>query len=179
MGKEVVNRVTTKLASKKTFYTDANCRQILKRKLGGHGALNLTNFIITDVVGGNYYPINCHISVKDETVDKQLTMLVDRAQGGSSLNDGQLELMIHRRHVEEGNAENHEVLDETAYGVGLAVRGTHLLVLSNISDSAKLTRSLSHQMHKQHQISFIPTSLSFREWNRRYNMEVSTIIKVI
>jgi len=171
VGKEVVNRVTTKLSTKNKFYTDANARQIVTRKLGVHG--DLKNFNITDFIGGNYYPINAHISVKDELADKQLTMLVDRGQGGSSLNDGQLELMVHRRHVLEGVTKNREVLNETAYGVGLTVRGTHLLLLSSISESAKLTRSLSHQMYKQPQISFIPTSLSFREWSRSYNMEVS------
>lgn len=174
MGKEVVSRVKTKLSSQKQFYTDVNGRQILKRTVGVHGNLNLTGFKISDPVGGNYYPINAHISIKDEADDRQLTMLVDRAQGGSSLNDGQLELMMHRRHVHEGVAEYHEVLNETAYGVGLAVRGKHLLVLSSISKSARLTRSLSHQMYKQPQISFIPTSISFRKWSRLYNMEVST-----
>lgn len=166
-----MNRVTTKLASNQTFYTDANGRQILMRKRGFHG--DLTNFNITDPVGGNYYPINSHISIKDEMIDRQLTLLVDRAQGGSSLNDGQLELMIHRRHVHEGVPEYHEVLNETSYGVGLAVRGTHLLVLSRISESAKLIRSLTHKMYKQPQISFISTSLSFQEWNKTYNMEVN------
>ena len=173
MGKEVVSRVTTKLSNQKQFYTDVNGRQILKRMVGVHGNLNLTGFKISDPVGGNYYPINAQISIKDHTADKQLTMLVDRAQGGSSLNDGQLELMMHRRHVHEGAAKN-EVLNETAYGVGLSVRGKHLLVLSSISKSARLTRSLSHQMYKQPQISFIPTSLSYRKWSRMYNMEVSS-----
>jgi len=172
VGKEVINRVTTKLSSGKTFYTDLNGRQIFTRKIGVHGNLNLTYFTISDPVAGNYYPINALISLKDEAADMQLTMLVDRAQGGSSLNNGQLELMIHRRHVHEGVAEYHEVLNETAYGVGLAIRGTHFLVLRRISESAKLTRSLSHQMYKQPQISFIPTNYSFQEWSRNYNMEV-------
>jgi len=159
------------------FYTDANGRQILKRKVGAHGNLNVTNFLINDTVAGNYYPINAHISIKDEALDKQLTMLVDRAQGGSSLNDGQLELMVHRRHEynrEDVKEMSQDVLSETAYGVGLIVRGTHLLVLSSISESARLTRSLGHQMYKQPLISFIPTSLSLQEWTTNYNMEVST-----
>jgi len=173
VGKEVVSRVKTKLSSRQTFYTDSNGRQILTRKRGVHG--DLKNFTITNTVDGNYYPVNAQISIKDESVDKQLTMLVDRAQGGSSLNDGQLELMVHRRHVLQGvwDLSHHEALNETAHGVGLTVRGTHLLVLSSISESAKLARTLSHQMYKQPQISFIPTSLSFQEWITSYNMEVS------
>ena len=142
--------------------------------VGVHGNLNLTGFKISDPVGGNYYPINAQISIKDESVDKQLTMLVDRAQGGSSLNDGQLELMIHRRLVNKVNDGLLEALNETAYGVGLAVRGTHSLVFGSISESTILTRSLSRQIYKQPLISFIPTNLSFQEWLRSFNMEVGT-----
>ena len=98
MGKEEVSRVTTKLSSKKK-YTDANGRQIHTRRVGVHGASLETD--IGAPVSGNYYPTNARISIKDEMVDKQLTLLVDRAQGGSSLNGGQLELMVHRRLVHE------------------------------------------------------------------------------
>lgn len=158
------------MSSKNKFYTDANGRQILTRRVGVNGDSLKTD--IGDLVGGNYYPINTHISLKDEAADIQLTMLVDRAQGGSSLNDGQLELMIHRRLVHEVDDGLHEVLNETAFGVGLTVRGTHLLVLGSISESTKLTRSLSHQTYKQPQISFISTGLSFGEWSKNNNLEV-------
>lgn len=82
--------------------------------------------------------------------------------------------MVHRRHV---HLDMNEVLNETAFGVGLAVRGTHLLVLSSISDSIRVTRFLSHQMFKQPQISFIPTKLSFQEWSHSYNMEANLSFK--
>ena len=48
VGKEVVNRITTKLSSQNEFFTDANDRQILKRKFGIHG--NSLNINITDPV---------------------------------------------------------------------------------------------------------------------------------
>jgi len=172
VGKEVVNRITTKLSTDKEFYTDENGRQILKRRVGVYG--ESFKFEINEPVAGNYYPINAHISMKDKSADKQVTLLVDRAQGGSSLDDGLLELMIHRRHVHHGNNELNEILNETAHGVGLVVRGTHYLLLSSISESIKLTRSLSFQMHKQPQISFISTNLSFSEWSKSYNMEVNS-----
>lgn len=157
------------MSNENNFYTDSNGRQILTRRVGFYG--DSKTIKITDPIAGNYYPINAHISINDEKVDKQLTMIVDRAQGGSSINNGQIEVMIHRRHVHKQIFVD-EVLDETAYGVGLAVRGTHLLLLSGISESAKLVRSLSQQMYKQPQISCIPTNLSFQEWFKSYNMEV-------
>ena len=38
--------------------------------------------------------ISCHFSLKDTAKRVQFTILNDRSQGGSSLNDGQLELMV-------------------------------------------------------------------------------------
>ena len=101
---------------------------------------------------------------------------MDRAQGGASLNDGQLELMVHRRVLYDDGFGVQEALNETAFGVGLAVRGTHFLLLSGIAESGKLARSLSQQLYKQPQISFISTELTFTEWADKYNTEVITLI---
>jgi len=174
VGKEVVNRITTKFSSKNEFYTDANGRQILKRRRGIHE--HSLNINITDPVPANYYPINSHISLKDASIGKKLSVLVDRAQGGSSLTDGQLELMVHRRLLHDDFQVG--PLDETAYGVGLTVRGTHFLVLRSIAQSAKSIRQLSHQIYKKPQISFIPTEHSFQEWSTSYNMEVYCLLVI-
>ena len=172
MGKEIVSRFSSTFFNKKEFYTDANGRQILKRRINSRETFELT---IKEPVAGNYYPINSQIFIKDEKEDKQLTVLVDRAQGGASLNDGQLELMIHRRVLHDEGFGVQEALNETAFGVGLAVRGTHFLLLSKLAESAKLARSLSQQLYKQPQISFVKTDLSFQEWADRYNTEVITL----
>jgi len=170
VGKEVVSQFTTKLGSKKEFYTDTNGRQILKRKRNTRDTYKCN--VTLDPVAGNYYPVNSQIFIKDEKKNKQLTILVDRAQGGSSHSDGQLELMIHRRLLHDDDFGVQEPLNEVAYGVGLAVRGTHFLLFSGIDESAKLARSLNHQLYKQPQISFISTDLSFQEWTDSFNTEV-------
>lgn len=41
---------------------------------------------------GNYYPITSNIVIKDE--QREFSVLNDRSQGGSSLSDGQIELMV-------------------------------------------------------------------------------------
>ncbi|MFS7976888.1 putative alpha-mannosidase [Helianthus anomalus] len=53
------------------------------------------NLEVNEPVAGNYYPINLGAYVEDGS--KELSVLVDRAVGGSSLLDGQIELMLHRR----------------------------------------------------------------------------------
>ncbi|KAE8699327.1 hypothetical protein F3Y22_tig00110580pilonHSYRG00092 [Hibiscus syriacus] len=62
-------------------------------------------------VAGNYYPINLGIY----TVDKkfELSMLVDRATGGSSIKDGEIELMFHRRTIADNSKGVGEVLDKS------------------------------------------------------------------
>lgn len=47
----------------------------------------------TEPVAANYYPVNSRIYIKDDRV--QMTVLTDRSQGGASLVDGQLELMVY------------------------------------------------------------------------------------
>ena len=167
VGKEIISRVSTNIASKGAFYTDANGRQTLQRVRDQRSF----SYTVTEPIAANYFPVNSHIYLKD-TPGNQLTMLVDRSQGGSSLHDGELELMVHRRCLDDDAFGVDEALNEMAYGQGLVVRGTHYLIVSNSSNSMKLTRSLSQELYKQPQISFIPTALSFQQWAANYKTQV-------
>ena len=51
----------------------------------------------------------------------------DRSEGGSSIRDGSIEIMLHRRILHDDKFGVGEPLNETAYGDGLVVRGKHLL----------------------------------------------------
>ena len=53
------------------------------------------DYTVTEPVAANYYPLNSHIYLKN-TSGERLTVLVDRSQGGVSVKDGQLEVMVHR-----------------------------------------------------------------------------------
>lgn len=172
LGKEVISRFNTELSNGDTFYTDANGRQTMKRRRALRESFQ---YVETEPVAGNYYPVNSHIYIKDSVQNSQLTVLVDRSQGGSSLKDGQLELMLHRRLTHEDGNGIGEVLDEVAHGRGLTVRGTHYVALSEISKAGNLITSLSQDMYKQPQLSFYETKLSFKKWSKLYNMEVYNI----
>ncbi len=84
--------------------------------------------------------------------------------------------MVHRRCLYDDAFGVGEALNETAYGDGLVVRGTHFLILGDKTNSMKMARSLSHELYKQPQISFIPTSLSFSEWSALYKTQVESKI---
>lgn len=68
------------------FYTDANGRQTLERRFNIRDSYPYT---VTEPIAANYYPVNSHAYIKD-AVGNQVTMLVDRPQGGSSLHNGEL-----------------------------------------------------------------------------------------
>ena len=92
VGKEVVITYSTDIASNATFSTDSNGRQMMLRRRGERPTYTIDE---TELVAQNYYPVNTRIVVRDE--QQQLGVLTDRSQGGASLQDGVVELMLHRR----------------------------------------------------------------------------------
>jgi len=114
-----------------------------------------------------------------------MNVLTDRAQGGASIEDGQLELLIHRRHVQQDLCLFKEPLGEMAYGKGLVVRGTHTLFFQDTKseDSYKLgsstLRSLVLERSREPIISFISTKYTTDQWLRFFNSKVLSLIKSI
>ena len=54
---------------------------------------------------------------------------IDRSQGGGSIYDGSIEIMVHRRILHDDSLGVGEALNETAYGKGLVVSGKHILLV--------------------------------------------------
>ncbi|XP_017467118.1 PREDICTED: lysosomal alpha-mannosidase isoform X1 [Rhagoletis zephyria] len=126
IGKEVITRFTSNIKSAGVFYTDSNGREMLKRKRNQREYFKPN---MTEAVSGNYYPITARIAIEGES--NRIALLNDRAQGGSSLKDGALELMLHRRLLRDDAFGVGEALNETAYGEGVVARGKVYLILSN------------------------------------------------
>ncbi|XP_032991035.1 lysosomal alpha-mannosidase isoform X1 [Rhinolophus ferrumequinum] len=128
-GKEVISRFDTALETKGLFFTDSNGREILERRRDYRPTWELNQ---TEPVAGNYYPVNSRIYITDGNM--QLTVLTDRSQGGSSLKDGSIELMVHRRLLRDDGRGVGEALLEK--GSGSWVRGRHLVLLDKASIAA-------------------------------------------
>ncbi|XP_067938019.1 lysosomal alpha-mannosidase-like [Watersipora subatra] len=144
VGMEVISRFTSDLMSQEVFYTDANGRQILQRTKNYRPTWNLQ---VNEPVASNYYPVNSRIYIQDLKTSAQLTVLTDRTQGGASLNNGSLELMLHRVTMDDDALGVGEPLREKgADGKGLFVRGKHYLLLERISDSARAHRDLGERL---------------------------------
>ncbi len=72
--------------------------------------------------------------------------MTDRSLGGSSINDGSLEFMVHRRLLHDDKRGVSEALNEPGInGRGLIVRGKFLLLLEEAKSSAKLHRVISEE----------------------------------
>ena len=164
-GKEVITRFDTDIKSTKLFYTDANGREMQKRELNFRPTWKLD---VTEPVAGNYYPVNSRIYIKDDA--KQLTVLTDRSLGGSSLMEGSMEIMLHRRLLVDDVRGVGEALNESGIsGKGLIVRGKLCLTLAPLQSSAALHRELGELMLLEPVLAFAPNSLTFNKWTSQYN----------
>lgn len=142
-GKEIISRFDSDIMSDETVYTDANGREMVQRKLNYRETWKYNN---TEPVAGNYYPVNSRMYIRDDK--KQLTVLNDRSQGGASLTNGSLELMVHRRILKDDGRGVGEPLNETGqFGDGLMVRGKHYVTLSPPGKAAKIHRTLAEQFY--------------------------------
>lgn len=129
-GLEVISRYSTDIASGDLFTTDSNGRGMIRRQKDRRETWSLN---LTEPVSSNYYPVVSRLAIEEgnsvSQERKQAWLMTDRAQGGSSLKSGQLELMLHRRLFNDDAFGVGEPLNETAYGKGLVARGIHRLLL--------------------------------------------------
>ncbi|KAG8128822.1 hypothetical protein E2320_015703 [Naja naja] len=154
-GKEIISRFETNLQTGGLFYTDSNGREILERRRRDYRVT--WNLSQTEPVAGNYYPVNTRMYIKDQKT--QLTVLTDRSQGGSSLTDGSLELMVHRRLLHDDNRGVQEpLLEPGEYHNGLVVRGRHLIFLDTVESSAEQHRLWAQQEYMAPQVVLTPDS---------------------
>lgn len=108
LGKEIISVYKTDLKTNGELYTDANGRQLLKRVRNQRP--NYSYNSTDEPVASNYYPLNSKVELRDEEKQLRLAVLLDRSEGGASMSDGELEIMVHRR-----------LMSDDAFGVGEAL----------------------------------------------------------
>jgi lysosomal alpha-mannosidase len=92
--------------------------------------------------------------------------LNDRTQGGGSIVDGSVELMVHRRMLESSQGV---WLDEPGVdGKGLIVRGKHYLFFKSINESAKHFRDLSQRLYLEPILSFATYNSSDTDYRAKW-----------
>ncbi|KAL0920098.1 hypothetical protein M5K25_009208 [Dendrobium thyrsiflorum] len=145
-GKELATQFTTRMLTNKIFYTDSNGRDFLKRIRNYRSDWVLA---VHQPVAGNYYPINLGIYLQDNRTE--LSLLVDRSMGGSSIQDGQVELMLHRRLLHDDGKGVAEALNETVCVndecAGLTIQGKFYLRIDPLGEGAKWRRTTGQEIY--------------------------------
>ncbi|XP_010249229.1 PREDICTED: alpha-mannosidase At3g26720-like [Nelumbo nucifera] len=153
IGKEIATQITTTMNSNKTFYTDSNGRDFIKRI---HDYRTDWELQVDQPVAGNYYPINLGIYIEDNQTE--LSVLVDRSVGGSSIVDGQIELMLHRRLIHDDSRGVGEVLDEKVCVLnectGLTIQGRFYLRIDPLGEGSKWRRSVGQEIYSPFLLAF-------------------------
>jgi lysosomal alpha-mannosidase len=185
-GKEIILRYDTDIQSQAKYYTDANGREVLERKRDYRPTWNYT---VNEPVSGNYYPINSRIWIKDQT--RQFTVLTgkkdildnlflfsictDRSQGGGSIHDGSVEILLHRRLIVDDKFGVDEVLNETAFGEGLVIRGKQLLIVEAPATSALVHRVSAQNMYMHPLATYSLTKQSYADYSAAYRQTWSAL----
>ncbi|XP_015121133.1 lysosomal alpha-mannosidase [Diachasma alloeum] len=173
VSKEVVVKYSSNLESKGSFFTDSNGREMMKRVRNSRPTWNIS--LLLEPVAANYYPVTTKISLEDEGKKLRLSVLNDRAQGGSSINDGELEVMLHRRLLQDDRLGVGEALNEEAFGTGVVARGVHHLVGSSLVDldaSTAREKALAKGLALRPWVFITPAeNVTFAEWKISHHMQ--------
>lgn len=131
VGGEIVTNFQSGIASRGIFYTDSNGRELIKREKDKRE--DFVSDLSDQPIAGNFYPVTSRIALQDNS--HRLVLLTDRSQAGSSLADGQLEMILHRRLLFNDGGGVGEPLNEEQFGKGLIARGKLYLVLNSVENA--------------------------------------------
>ncbi|EGR32713.1 hypothetical protein IMG5_073080 [Ichthyophthirius multifiliis] len=146
-GKEVVLLINTNLNTNQTFYTDSNGLELQKRVINQRETWDLQ---VNQPSSCNYYPVNGIILIQDVNSQERISVVNDRSQGGTSLQNGQIEIMIHRRTLMDDNRGVGEALNETEridQNKGLQQILRHYIVFENGNEN--LSRKIQNYIDSQ------------------------------
>ena len=90
-----------------------------------------------------------------------VSLITDRSQGATSLNTGELEVMLHRRCEVDDWFGVGEALEEDAYGAGLVARGLHTILAGS---SLSATRLRQQESVLSPRLSLVGAALTLEDW---------------
>ena len=156
VSKEVFTKYFTDVESRSVVYTDSNSREFQRRVRNARPSFNRT---LDDPISSNFYPLTSAAYLQDDS--SLFAVLVDRAEGAASLQDGNLEVMLHRRLLcpcgfdENLNETDAAVYDDhhdqgitvTRVGRGLIVTGKHRLYFGERQSTLDSTRLAQNHLY--------------------------------
>jgi lysosomal alpha-mannosidase len=174
-GREVVMSYETNLVTNGLFYTDANGRQMILR---GKDRRDYP-FHQSEPVSGNYYPINSHAWISSNEVNSPtLMVMTDRSQGGGSISDGQLEIMVHRITMyDDYFGVGEPVKEKGVDGKNLIVRGKHYVYFDSLVNIRQTHKHESTRLFYA-PLYFLTNQSAVRTWsvlNRPMPLELNIL----
>lgn len=163
LNKDVIARYNvTGWDTNASWQTDSNCREMQPRVRNVRPTYKSTTY---NPISANYYPVGCAIRMKDSSSRYSLTVVNDRAQGGGSITDASLELMVHRRLCFPGALAGCDLvfLDDASI-----VRGRHWLTIDKSYDQAASQKSIAQTAMFPPQYLYAPAGVSPSRWVDQY-----------
>lgn len=172
---QVITRYDTHSTSSGDWTTDSNCRESQLRRRNWRANWEIQP---SEAVSSNYFPVNCLIKTQLDS-GATLAVAVDRSEGSSSLTNGQLEIMVHRRLLHDDGRGVGEALNEPGLdGNGLIVRGRHWLALAPAASAPAVYKQLQQRglALPNAVVGYAPLgSLTPAQWVARYTSNASLL----
>ncbi|KAM5194047.1 epididymis-specific alpha-mannosidase isoform 1-T1 [Mantella aurantiaca] len=142
LNREAVIRTQTSLLTNKIIYTDNNGYQMQIRDFKTYDK---------NMVARNYYPMVRTAYIEDENT--RLVLMAERSHGVSSLDNGQVEIMLHRRlwNNMEWDLNYNLTLNDTS-----VVRPTLWLMMGSKAETSSLYQRLGLSLEHKPLVMFIP-----------------------
>nr|XP_055053226.1 epididymis-specific alpha-mannosidase isoform X1 [Misgurnus anguillicaudatus] len=151
MNREAVFRTSTSLQNNRTLFTDNNGYQMMRRT---------HKDFANNTVARNYYPMVRAAYIEDDS--SRIAFLSERAHGVASLNQGQLEVMLHRRlwNNQEWNLGYNLTLNDSS-----VVRPVLWMMLGSPAAISSIYQQEALQL--QHRPVVMPIDKPQKLWNQR------------
>lgn len=121
------------MSTDRTFWTDSNGLGMVKRVLDKRPDYDIQegdDYQIENITA-NYYPVDSAIYVEGNGI--RMTVLNDRAQGGSSLRDGTIELMQNRKiPADDHKGVGEWLMERDQNGQGMKVKASYQMLLNRL-----------------------------------------------
>jgi len=128
-GRELVVRLDTSLVTGASVFTDDNGLEIIQRNFTKNTA---------ELQAGNFHPMVQRVFLRDRREDLQLNILSETTHGAAALAEGQVEVMVHRRCMEDDGRGVGEPLDDVT-----PIRPSFWVTLSGGEKGNLFSRQLS------------------------------------
>jgi len=153
-GAEFITKYTTKLSSENEYFTNQAGLEYVKRVYYPYW---------DERIAANYYPSSGATFIKDMTEDVRFSTIVNQGHGVGSLKDGEFEMMLQRRLLEDDHRGVDEVLNETYH-----TEPQIMILLDNAENVANLNRRYYQIQQFAHSFFFGMTS-SIEAYVSEYN----------